>query len=164
MKPQGFFSRLVSLWRGFWSSNLRGTETRNPQYVYESALHKRRANFQKLKESTSRLILLRNRTRSKIQANQETLKLLEASINKAATVNNDAKAIALIRKKQISIEQNERLENDISRLEEWIDTLNDSLEPLKDFILPGGGPVGSWTECVELVVADAEFVCDLQAT
>lgn len=33
---------------------------------------------------------------------------------------------------------------DVDRLEHWIDTLNDELEPLKEFILPGGGPVGGF--------------------
>lgn len=33
--------------------------------------------------------------------------------------------------------------SDITRLEEWIDSLNDELPPLKEFILPGGGPVGA---------------------
>ena len=32
---------------------------------------------------------------------------------------------------------------DITRLEAWIDTLNEDLEPLREFILPGGGPVGA---------------------
>ena len=32
---------------------------------------------------------------------------------------------------------------DVVRLEEWIDELNAVLEPLQEFILPGGGPVGA---------------------
>ena len=34
-------------------------------------------------------------------------------------------------------------EADISRLEGWIDELNDELPPLREFILPGGGFVGA---------------------
>ena len=34
-------------------------------------------------------------------------------------------------------------DEEVTRLEGWIDQLNDELPPLKEFILPGGGPVGA---------------------
>jgi len=34
-------------------------------------------------------------------------------------------------------------DTDVERLEGWIDTLNDDLAPLAEFILPGGGPAGA---------------------
>ena len=33
---------------------------------------------------------------------------------------------------------------EVTRLEEWIDELNADLPPLREFILPGGGPVGAF--------------------
>ena len=35
-------------------------------------------------------------------------------------------------------------DDEVARLEEWIDALNDELPPIKEFILPGGGPVGAF--------------------
>ena len=35
-------------------------------------------------------------------------------------------------------------EEDVTRLEHWMDELNEDLGPLKEFILPGGGPVGAF--------------------
>jgi cob(I)alamin adenosyltransferase len=32
----------------------------------------------------------------------------------------------------------------VGELEDWIDDLNEDLPPLREFILPGGGPVGSF--------------------
>ena len=32
----------------------------------------------------------------------------------------------------------------VTQLEHWIDSLNEDLPPLREFILPGGGPVGSF--------------------
>jgi cob(I)alamin adenosyltransferase len=46
--------------------------------------------------------------------------------------------------------------SDITKLEEWIDTLNADLPPLKDFILPGGGPVGAFLHQARTVCRRAE--------
>lgn len=46
--------------------------------------------------------------------------------------------------------------SDITKLEEWIDTLNAELPPLKDFILPGGGPVGAFLHQARTVCRRAE--------
>ena len=45
---------------------------------------------------------------------------------------------------------------DIARLEDWIDALNDELEPLREFILPGGGPVGAFFHQARTVCRRAE--------
>lgn len=34
--------------------------------------------------------------------------------------------------------------DDVARLEGWIDALNEEVGPLREFILPGGGPVGAF--------------------
>lgn len=45
---------------------------------------------------------------------------------------------------------------DVARLEELCDTLNEDLGPLKDFILPGGGPVGAFLHQARTVCRRAE--------
>ena len=45
---------------------------------------------------------------------------------------------------------------DIARLEGWCDSFNDELEPLKEFILPGGGEVGAFLHQGRTVCRRAE--------
>jgi cob(I)alamin adenosyltransferase len=47
-------------------------------------------------------------------------------------------------------------DTDVTRLEGWIDVLNDDVGPLKEFILPGGGPVGAFFHQARTVCRRAE--------
>ncbi|MCB9758671.1 MAG: cob(I)yrinic acid a,c-diamide adenosyltransferase [Alphaproteobacteria bacterium] len=47
-------------------------------------------------------------------------------------------------------------DDDVARLEGWIDHLNAELGPLKEFILPGGGPVGAFFHQARTVCRRAE--------
>lgn len=45
---------------------------------------------------------------------------------------------------------------DATRMENWIDSFNDELEPLREFVLPGGGVVGSFLHQARTVCRRAE--------
>jgi cob(I)alamin adenosyltransferase len=47
-------------------------------------------------------------------------------------------------------------DTEVERLENWIDTLNEDLEPLTEFILPGGGLAGSTLHLARTVCRRAE--------
>lgn len=47
-------------------------------------------------------------------------------------------------------------EEDVTRLEGWIDALNEDVGPLREFILPGGGPVGAFLHQARTVCRRAE--------
>ena len=46
--------------------------------------------------------------------------------------------------------------DDVKRLEDWIDALNEDVGPLREFILPGGGPVGVFLHQARTVCRRAE--------
>lgn len=46
--------------------------------------------------------------------------------------------------------------DDVSRLEDWLDRFNEDLPPLKDFILPGGGPAAAACHLARTVTRRAE--------
>ncbi|MDP2311798.1 MAG: cob(I)yrinic acid a,c-diamide adenosyltransferase [Pseudomonadota bacterium] len=47
-------------------------------------------------------------------------------------------------------------DTDVKRLEDWIDALNEDVGPLREFILPGGGPVGAFLHQARTVCRRAE--------
>jgi cob(I)alamin adenosyltransferase len=47
-------------------------------------------------------------------------------------------------------------EADVAQLESWCDELNDDVGPLREFILPGGGPVGAFLHQARTVCRRAE--------
>ena len=47
-------------------------------------------------------------------------------------------------------------DEEVDRLERWIDSLNEALEPLTEFILPGGGPAGATLHLARTVCRRAE--------
>ncbi len=47
-------------------------------------------------------------------------------------------------------------DEDVERLEGWIDSLNDELEPLKEFVLPGGGQTAAFLHQARTVCRRAE--------
>jgi cob(I)alamin adenosyltransferase len=49
-------------------------------------------------------------------------------------------------------------DEDVTQLERWCDELNEDLEPLREFILPGGGPVGAFLHQARTVCRRAERV------
>ena len=46
----------------------------------------------------------------------------------------------------------------VKQLEGWIDQLNDHLDPLPEFVLPGGGPVGAFLHQARTVCRRAERI------
>ncbi len=47
-------------------------------------------------------------------------------------------------------------EDDVTQLEQWIDTMNEDLPALEEFILPGGGAVGSYLHLARTVCRRGE--------
>ncbi len=55
-------------------------------------------------------------------------------------------------------------EEDITRVEQWIDAMDDELEPMKSFVLPGGNTTVSFTHIARCVCRRAERISvDLHA-
>lgn len=47
-------------------------------------------------------------------------------------------------------------ESQVAQLENWIDQINESLEPLESFVLPGGSPASAWLHLARTICRRAE--------
>ena len=116
MERKGFFTRLLDLWRGFWGVRLNGAEARNAELVYHNAIQQRAAQHVKLKDAVARLVYLRNRIEADMRQREDDLRLVDKALLRAATADDDDKALGLIRKKRLLDSDIERLRGEHERL------------------------------------------------
>lgn len=130
MQNTGFFARLANLWRGFWGQTITGAEARNAGAVYHNAIEQRAEQLNELKEAVGRLVYLRNRVEADSQRTADDLQLVQASLGRAVDNAEDAKALALIRKKKTLTGEVERLAGEYSRLSAQVESSKEGLREL----------------------------------
>ncbi len=111
MADEGFFARLANLWRGMLAGWIGKKEESNPEAVYESAIHERLEQYDKLKSAVSGIVYLRNKLASQMEAKAKELASINDQIMLAVDKNEDEVALHLIQKK-------DDIEAEVARLHE----------------------------------------------
>ncbi len=109
MANEGFFARLMNLWRGLWSGWIGRKEESNPEAVYESAIQERLNQYESLKKAVAGIVYLRNKLASELEQKNKELASLQEQVMVAVDKGEDEVALILIEKK-------DDLEAEISRL------------------------------------------------
>ena len=130
MQKKGFFTRLWNLWRGFWGHTIDGAETRNAELVYHNAIADRQRHYEKLKDAVGRLVYLRNQIEADLLQKRDDLKLVEGALLKAASADDDATALPLVRKQRELHQAIERLSDEHERLRQQSEDSKTSLGEL----------------------------------
>ncbi len=156
MQGKGFFARMADLWRGFWGITVSNAEARNAEAVYHNAITQRAQQLNRLKQAVGRLVFLRNRVEQEQQKALEDRRLVEASLERAVHNSEDAKALALIRKKKSLVEEVERCNNEYIRLDTQVENSKEGLRELAKAI----GQLKS--ECTEMLARKANAEARLE--
>ncbi len=113
----GFFDRISSVFKGKASNAVSSIEKNNPEAVYEAALAERIKQYGELKSAAAELVMLRDRTRKKLEAAQLELDRVNPSVTIAVQEGEEEAALALLEQKQILEGQIETLSRDLTSYE-----------------------------------------------
>ncbi|MFT5683507.1 MAG: phage shock protein A [Myxococcota bacterium] len=97
----GFFDRISSVFKGKASNAVSNIEKNNPEAVYEAALTERIKQYGELKSAAAELVMLRDRTRKKLETAQRELAQVEPSVMIAVQEGEEEAALALLEQKQL---------------------------------------------------------------
>jgi len=134
MANEGFFARLINLWRGMFSSWMGRKEERNPEAVYESAIHERLEQYERLKKAVAGIVYLRNKLASELGAKSKDLHALEGEIMIAVDKNEDEVALVLIQRK-------DDLESELARIKEELSQTTEEAEEAKRSLIEFQGEI-----------------------
>ncbi len=130
MPQHNLFTRFVSLVRGRIGTSLRRAEAHNPEAVYDDAILQRSQHYDHLREAVARFTYLRTRLESDLQQQRTDLQLVEQVLAKAVRANDDTRALGLIGKKRILLEDMTRSEEKLKNLTAQTDQAKNALQEL----------------------------------
>ena len=110
----GFFDRISSVFKGKASTVVSSIEKNNPEAVYEAALAERVKQYGELKSAAAELVMLRDRTKKKLEAAQLELDQITPSVTLAVQEGEEEAALALLEQKQLLEGQIETHTQDLS--------------------------------------------------
>ncbi len=134
MSNKGFFARLADLWRGIWGVKLSDAEARNAEAVYHNAINDHVGHHDRLKEALARLVYLRNRIDAELRERTKDLGLVDGALTRAAQAQDDARALALLRKKRQLEQETERLGQELAGLSRQAEKAKEGLLQLQQAI------------------------------
>ena len=124
MADEGFFARLINLWRGMFSSWMGRREEQNPEAVYESAIQERLTQYDQLKKAVAGIVYLRNKLAGELEQKGKELSGLQEQILLAVDKGEDEVALHLIQKK-------DDLESEVKRINAEMEKTKEEAEEAK---------------------------------
>lgn len=127
MSDEGFFARLLNLWRGLLSGWIGRKEESNPEAVYESAIQERIIQYDNLKKAVSGIVYLRNKIANEMEDKSSSLSDIQTQILLAVDKGEDEVALHLIQKKDDIEAEVERLKLEFEQTSEEAEEAKRSL-------------------------------------
>jgi len=128
MANEGFFARVVNLWKGRLSRWIGRREERDPESVYESAINERIDQYERLKRAVAGIVYLRNKLASELEQKSGQLSELQKQVMVAVERGEDEAALVLIQRR-------DDLEADVKRIKEEADKTAEEAEDAKKSLI-----------------------------
>lgn len=110
------FVRFVSHVRARTHHWLRRRERRNPEAVYEAAIHERQEQYAKLREAAAGVLYLRSKLTREAQSRASELMAVKRQLDVAVDGSEDELALTLIRRRDLLVTEAERLSGELAEL------------------------------------------------
>jgi len=127
MADEGFFARLMNLWRGMLGRWIGSKEESNPEAVYESAIQERLEQYEKLKKAVAGIVYLRNKLAGQLEQKSKEFSGINEQIVLAIDKGEDEVALHLIQKKDDIEAEVARLKDEMERTKEEAEEAKRSL-------------------------------------
>jgi phage shock protein A len=127
MADEGFFARVMNLWRGMLGRWIGHKEESNPEAVYEAAIQERIEQYDRLKKAVYGIVYLRNKLASELEQKGGELSGLQDQIILAVDKKEDEVALHLIQKKTDLEAEVKRIKDEMAQTAEEAEEAKRSL-------------------------------------
>lgn len=128
------FTRITNLLRGLLAQWMGRREHRNPEAVYEAAIHGRMEQYTKLRAAAAGVLYVRTKLSKELEAKSAELTRLRSQLDIAVERDDDEAALVMIQRRDACTAEVERLTGELNELTTEAEAAKKNLLSFQNYI------------------------------